>query len=99
MALAIERAIEARSGKEKERAARWAAAWGLLCGIKTNRVHLRASEIKPHFDDHFWRSFAQIAIPSMPAMKVDDSDGMCEMNADMHQHIPAPSNFDSGSQA
>jgi len=100
MALAIERAIEARTGKEKERAARWAAAWGLLCGIKTRRVRLRSSEIKPHFDDDVWLSFTQIMIPPMPAMEMDDGGGMCEMeDGDTQQHLPPPSNADSGSQA
>ena len=45
MAASIERAIEAGTIKEKESAARWAAAWGLLCGIKTRPVNLRRSEI------------------------------------------------------
>ena len=45
MAAAIERAIEATTIKEKDRAARWAAAWGLLCGIKTRPVYLKRSEI------------------------------------------------------
>ncbi len=44
MAKAIERAIAARSGKEKERAARWAAAWGLLCGIRTEGMVLRRTD-------------------------------------------------------
>ena len=47
MAAAIERAIEATTIKEKDRAARWAAAWGLLCGIKTRPVYLKRSEIGP----------------------------------------------------
>lgn len=45
MARAIERAIAAQGGKEKERAARWAAAWGLLCGIKTEGVAPRRNGI------------------------------------------------------
>jgi hypothetical protein len=45
MAKAIERAIEGKTSGEKERAARWAAAWGLLCGIKTSGVRLRDSEL------------------------------------------------------
>ena len=44
MAKAIERAIAGQTTMEKERAARWAAAWGLLCGIKTSGVRLRDSE-------------------------------------------------------
>jgi hypothetical protein len=105
MARAIERAIEARTGKEKERAAKWAAAWGLLCGINTRRVRLRSSEIKPHVDDDAWRSFTQImlppkTIPPMPATEMADNDGMRETeDQEMHQHLPAPPNADSGSQA
>lgn len=45
MTLAIERAIERPTVKEKERAARWAAAWGLLCGIQTLGVNLKACDI------------------------------------------------------
>lgn len=41
MARALERAIEASTITEKERAARWAAAWGLLCDIRTTRVRLK----------------------------------------------------------
>lgn len=41
MGKAIERAIEATTILEKERAARWAAAWGVLCDIKTKRVRLK----------------------------------------------------------
>lgn len=41
MARALERAIEAKTISEKERAARWAAAWGLLCDIRTTRVRLK----------------------------------------------------------
>lgn len=33
MSIAIERAIAAGSARDKERAARWAAAWGLVLGI------------------------------------------------------------------
>lgn len=46
MARAIERAIGGQTGKEQERAMRWAAAWGLLCGIKTASVRLRRSEVE-----------------------------------------------------
>jgi hypothetical protein len=46
MTLAIERAIKRPTRKEKERAARWAAAWGLLCGIKTAGVKLKACDIQ-----------------------------------------------------
>jgi hypothetical protein len=46
MTLAIERAIKRPTRKEKERAARWAAAWGLLCGIRTEGVKLKAGDIQ-----------------------------------------------------
>jgi hypothetical protein len=46
MTLAIERAIKRPTRKEKERAARWAAAWGLLCGIRTEGVNLKACDIQ-----------------------------------------------------
>ena len=45
MARAIERAIEATTIKEKDHAARWAAAWGMLCGIKTRPVNVQRSEL------------------------------------------------------
>jgi hypothetical protein len=48
MSLAIQRAIENTDSKEKERAARWAAAWGLLCGIRTQEVRLRGSDVQPN---------------------------------------------------
>lgn len=43
MAQAIGRAIDAPSTAEKDRAARWAAAWGLIGGIMTPGVRLRRS--------------------------------------------------------
>jgi hypothetical protein len=46
MTLAIERAIKRPTRKEKEHAARWAAAWGLLCGIRTEGVRLRACDVQ-----------------------------------------------------
>jgi hypothetical protein len=51
MAAAIDRAIGDRTGKEKERAARWAAAWGLLCGIRTEGVRLRRDDIRNECDE------------------------------------------------
>ena len=45
MARAIERAIEATTIRDKDRAARWAAAWGLLCGVHTKRVKLRRNDL------------------------------------------------------
>jgi hypothetical protein len=46
MTLALERAIKRPTSKEKERAARWAAVWGLLCGIRTEGVNLKACDIQ-----------------------------------------------------
>lgn len=43
MIAAIERAILSDTNAAKERAARWAAAWGLLSGIRTPGVRLRRS--------------------------------------------------------
>lgn len=45
MGQATERAINAATAPEKERAARWAAAWGLLCGIMTSKVNVKRSDI------------------------------------------------------
>lgn len=106
MALAIKRAIEARTGKQKERAARWAAAWGLLCGIRTTRVRLRSSEVKPHPEAPTRRASDQITLrplsplPPSPPLETENSDGLCEMADDaMHQHCAPLSVHDSGSQA
>jgi hypothetical protein len=46
MTLAIERAIKRPTRNEKERAARWAAAWGLLCGIRTEGVNLKTCDVQ-----------------------------------------------------
>jgi hypothetical protein len=45
MALAIRRAIEAQTISEKDNAARWVAAWGLLCGIRSRPVRLKQSKL------------------------------------------------------
>ena len=45
MAESIERVIRATTSVEKERAARWAAAWGVLCGIMTSTVNVRRSDV------------------------------------------------------
>jgi hypothetical protein len=45
MLAAIERAIEADTDAEKERAARWATAWGALSGIRTPGLRLRRSAL------------------------------------------------------
>jgi len=43
MGVAIDRAVAERSSVAKEQAAKWAAAWGLLCGIKSRAVKLKRS--------------------------------------------------------
>ncbi len=43
MIAAIERAIAASTDAQKEKAARWAAAWGALSGIRTPGIRLRRS--------------------------------------------------------
>lgn len=45
MACAIDRAVRAAGAKEKERAARWVAAWGMLCGIRSESIRLRQSDV------------------------------------------------------
>ena len=45
MALAIERAMTADSTAEQDKARRWAAAWGLLGGIRSPGVRLRRSSV------------------------------------------------------
>jgi hypothetical protein len=63
MARAIERAVEARTSKEKERAARWVGAWGMLCGIKTSTVRLRRSDIQRVGADRHHEASDPIDIP------------------------------------
>jgi len=43
MADAISRAIASEQPSEKDKAARWAAAWGVLGGIRTPGIRLRRS--------------------------------------------------------
>lgn len=43
MAAAIRRAIDSPSPSQKDKAARWAAAWGLVGGIRSPGVRLRRS--------------------------------------------------------
>lgn len=43
MVQAIGRAIASSTDAEKDRAARWAAAWGVLGGIHTRGIRLRRS--------------------------------------------------------
>jgi len=62
MGKAIERAISAPNSKEKTRAAKWAAAWGLLCGITTNGTYLRSDAV---VTDEGKESPEQIEIPPM----------------------------------
>jgi hypothetical protein len=59
MAQAIERAMRATSAKEQDRAARWAAAWGLLCGIKNLPVKLRPSDVVQLLGQPGWPSSEQ----------------------------------------
>jgi hypothetical protein len=41
MSQAIQRAIASPTINQKMRAAKWAAAWGLMCGIKATNAELR----------------------------------------------------------
>ncbi len=43
MTLAIGRAIVSECDLDKDKAARWAAAWGLVAGIHTRGIRLRRS--------------------------------------------------------
>ncbi len=45
MGAAIGRAMQAESSEEQARGIRWAAAWGLLCGIRSPGVRLRRPEL------------------------------------------------------
>lgn len=62
MGKAIARAISAPNSKDKTRAAQWAAAWGLLCGIHTNQSYLRNDVTQPEPRPRR-RSSDQIEIP------------------------------------
>lgn len=42
---AISRAIHAECPLEKDRAIRWVAAWGLIAGIRSDKVRLRRPEL------------------------------------------------------
>lgn len=63
MARALERAVRTATVKDKERAARWAAAWGMLCGIKSSAVRLRRAEVSAEASNSLRRSSDQIEIP------------------------------------
>jgi hypothetical protein len=69
MASAIERAVRAGSGKEKERAARWVAAWGMLCGIRSGSIRLRRSEVAGCTDDRVRQLSDPIEIPAERAQQ------------------------------
>lgn len=43
MGLAIDRAVAENSSSSKGKAAKWAAAWGVLCGIQSAKVRLKTS--------------------------------------------------------
>ena len=45
MSLAIDRAMRATSSAEKNAARRWAAAWGLIAGIRSSHVRLRDTQM------------------------------------------------------
>ena len=45
MSRAIARAIAASSDADKDRAIRWASAWGLIGGIRSDQVRLRRPEL------------------------------------------------------
>lgn len=45
MGLAIGRAIRATSVDEQKQAVRWVAAWGMICGIRSEGVRLRRAEL------------------------------------------------------
>jgi hypothetical protein len=64
MAAAIDRAINGSTSKERARAAKWAAAWGALCGIVTSGVTLRSNDIEPARPKNRRRGSDQINIPA-----------------------------------
>ncbi len=45
MSRAIGRAIACDASADKDRAIRWAAAWGLIGGIRSSQVRLRSAEL------------------------------------------------------
>ncbi|MEO7578164.1 MAG: hypothetical protein ABIT83_11185 [Massilia sp.] len=45
MTVALGRAIASSLAGEKDRAARWANAWGLMAGVRGRRVRLRTCEV------------------------------------------------------
>ncbi len=83
MARAIERAIDAQTSKETDRAIRWVAAWGLLCGIQTPGVRLRDSEVELESMVHARQPSAQIEVPSVTAYTLTE-----EMVANTKRRAP-----------
>ncbi|MFP5392315.1 MAG: hypothetical protein ACLGI6_12365 [Gammaproteobacteria bacterium] len=62
MIAAIERAILADNATQQDKASRWAAAWGLLGGIRSPGIRLRRSVLRDDthterhaLNDHGWR--------------------------------------------
>lgn len=69
MAIALRRAIEQPTAREKERAARWAAAWGLLCGIWTEGISLRRADIGRNEEDRLYPRPDEIEIFHQPSAR------------------------------
>lgn len=80
MARAIDRAVRAGNGKEKERAARWAGAWGMLCGIRSATVRLRRAELVERGDDRLRQPSAPIEISSQ-AVSVPETDSVASRSS------------------
>ena len=96
MAAAIKRAIAAVTILEKDQAARWAAAWGLLCGIKTKPVSVKRSNvIRLHAVSDDALGAASMSFPAKVSVVSEGKSG----GAVLH---PAPQTLqssDSSSQA
>lgn len=85
MAVAIERAIDAITIHEKDAAARWAAAWGMLCGIKTKAVLVRHSEvIRIHALSDTELGAASIAFPAASAPAKPDNAALLPVSQVQH---------------
>ena len=98
MASAIDRAIGCRTGKEKERAARWAAAWGLLCGIRTEGVKLRRNDIRQEVEEGGRCPSDQIEIGASPAPVQTECAGLRECASIAKEGVPFASGiFDPAS--
>lgn len=72
MTVAIARAMQATSAWESEQALRWVAAWGMLCGIKTDSVRLRNSELAPEPESSARLPSGDIEVPSMAAFTLTE---------------------------